>query len=330
MLIFVLLFFFFFTSSQNSTNNTFRYMPTPSVMKLYYGNKLLEDKFIEFSKNPSLLYEIIYFSTRECINIRNEEYEDEDLHEEGLMEALTKRICAMDCMYRHSKRSLCRPNEKYFPNVCVVCGMYQKRRTKRHFMRTCSHCPSMWHVSCHHDNNDDDDECKVSGCCPVCSLDIEFRNAILSNVPLGDLDTILQTNLPSPCFRSWNPEAKLWDDTTLSLLLTRQYPYQEEEDLDDNDHNNLNALIASQRDAMTIARRFVQLFPISSLGILPFRECFSDVAKKVSKFHKALQYQLLSWSGQCSLSSPSTIVRSSIASTSKYVLGGSLVCSSSL
>ena len=68
---------------------------------------------------------------------------------------------------------------------------------------------------------------------------------------------------------------------------------------------------------MTIARRFAQLFPRAFLRLPTLKECFSDVARKVSKFHKALQLQLLSWSGISSPSAPSTIMRLPTSSVRK-------------
>ena len=103
-------------------------------------------------------------------------------------------------------------------------------------MRTCSHCPSMWHVSCFNDK----DATHNTGCCPICDREMKFRNAIVSaDVSLGELDNILQANLPSPCFRSWNSKLKKWDDTTLSLLLTRQLSYEEDSDDEDDDNKDV-------------------------------------------------------------------------------------------
>ena len=310
------------------------YKPKPRVKKLYYGTSLLENKFIDFSSSE-IMYEAIYFSTRECVRIGASL--DEDDENDELVEAITTRMLIMNSMYRNSKRELCRSDKECFPEVCVVCGQYHKRETRRHSMRTCSHCPSMWHVSCFNDKDDTHN----TGCCPICDLEMEFRNAIVSaDVSLGELDDTLQANLPSPCFRSWNSKLKKWDDTTLSLLLTRQLSYEEDSDDEDDDNKDVRlcrtllrfptpnskhtkheqkrqVLIATQRDLMTIARRFAQLFPRAFLRLPTVKECFSDVARKVSKFHKALELQLLSWSGISSPSSPSTIMRLPTSSVHK-------------
>ena len=76
------------------------YKPKPRVKKLYYGTSLLENKFIDFSSSE-IMYEAIYFSTRECVRIGASL--DEDDENDELVEAITTRMLIMNSMYQNSK-----------------------------------------------------------------------------------------------------------------------------------------------------------------------------------------------------------------------------------
>ena len=78
------------------------YKPKPRVKKLYYGASLRDNKFIDFSSSREMMYEAVYFSTRECVRIGASL--DEDDENDELVEAITIRMLIMNSMYRNSKR----------------------------------------------------------------------------------------------------------------------------------------------------------------------------------------------------------------------------------
>lgn len=72
------------------------YMPTSSVMKLYYGNSVNQFEDVNLSTRSALFYEAVYFSTREVFRVTKQD---------EIMETRLKRMCILNLMYSPKRMS---------------------------------------------------------------------------------------------------------------------------------------------------------------------------------------------------------------------------------